>query len=858
MFTLENAVRAWKRNLAKDQNLEDTYIRELEAVLRDEVADLVRMGASEEEAFGRASAAMGETREIGREFAKVRSPLGRGRGLRFLPALPASYVRLALRKIRRQKGYSAVNIAGLAIGLACCLLITLWISAELDYDRFHAKSDRLFQVLAHGTNPNNPSNPILLGPFLESGVPEIERAVRYEGLGSSLVRYGEKILPGVSVQAVDPGFFQVLSFPFSKGDPASALEDPSHIVIGADMASALFGEDDPLGKTLFIDNKSFLVAGVMQPIPKRSTVEFDAAVHFRHRLLALEADGIKPSWGVWSANTFILAKPGVSAASLSAKIENVVKDNDPGEDARLSVIPFRERRLFFTNIRQYLTLFAAVAAFILVMACLNFINMSTARAALKAREIGIRKVSGANRGNLVAQYLGESLALSLLASLLAVGLARLALPWFNTLSTTRISLEAGRFLPAILELALVAGIGAGLYPAVLLSSFKPAQVLRGRLGSSGKGAGLRRGLVVFQFGLTILLMIGTAAVDKQLRYIRNKDLGYDRDRLLAVSLPGESRSRIEVLKETLLREGAVAQITGTAAGMANLSWSSGTADWPGRNPSFEVLTFNNYVDWDFQETFGTALRSGRFFSRDFPADGEGYVINEAFERLMGSGSAVGKTLTYWKRTGPIIGVLKDFHFQSLQSQIQPLVLMLRPEQANLCYLKIPEGDRPAALERIGTVWKKVMPEYPFQYRFMDESLDTFYRTVRQTGRMADTFTILAVFIACLGLLSLASFMTERRAREVSIRKVMGASTPSILLLLTRELAGGVLLANVIAWPAAYFIMNNWLEQFAYRATLGAGIFALSAAAALILALLTIGVQTLKTALRPPASALRTE
>jgi hypothetical protein len=234
------------------------------------------------------------------------------------------------------------------------------------------------------------------------------------------------------------------------------------------------------------------------------------------------------------------------------------------------------------------------------------------------------------------------------------------------------------------------------------------------------------------------------------------------------------------------------------------------------------------------------------------------VINEAFERLMGSGSAVGKTLTYWKRTGPIVGVLKDFHFQSLQSQIQPLVLMLRPGQANLCYLRIPEGGRTAALQRIESVWKDVMPEYPFQYRFMDESLDSFYRTVRQTGRMADTFTILAVFIACLGLLSLTSFMTERRAREVSIRKVMGASTPSILLLLTRELAGGVLLANLIAWPAAYFIMNNWLKQFAYRTTLGAGIFALSAAAVLLLALLTIGVQTLKIALRPPVSALRTE
>lgn len=856
MFNLENAVREWKRNLAKDRNLEDTYIHELEAVLRDEVADLVRRGASEEEAFRRASAAMGETREIGREFAKVRPP--RGRTLRFIPVLPASYVRIALRKIRRQKGYSAVNIAGLAVGLACCLLITLWISAELDYDRFHQNGERLFQVLAHGTNPNNPSNPILLGPFLESGVPEVERAVRYDGFGSGLVRYGEKILPGVSIQAVDPGFFQVISFPFLKGDPATALEDPSHVVIGADLASALFEEDDPLGKILIIDNQSFLVSGVMQPIPERSTVEFDAAVHFRHRLLALEAGGVKPSWGVWSANTFILAKPGISAASLSAKIENVVKDNDPGEDARLSVIPFRERRLFFTNIRQYLTLFAAVAAFILVMACLNFINMSTARAAGKAREIGIRKVSGANRGSLIAQYLGESLALSLLASLLAVWLALLALPWFNTLSTTRVALEAGRFLPAILGLALFAGIGAGLYPAFLLSSFKPIQVLRGRLGSSGKGGGLRRGLVVFQFGLTILLMIGTASVDRQLRYIRNKDLGYDRDRLLAVSLPGESRSRVEILKEALRREGAVAQVTGTAAGMANLNWSSGTADWPGKNPDLNVITYNNYVDEAFLETFGVSLRSGRFFSKDFPADGEGYVINEAFERLLGSGSAEGKTLTYWKRTGPIIGVLKDFHFQSLQSQIQPLVLMLRPNQANLCYLRIPEGGRTAALQRIESVWKDVMPEYPFQYRFMDESLDSFYRTVRQTGRMANTFTILAVFIACLGLLSLASFMLERRAREVSIRKVMGASTPSILLLLTRELAGGVLLANLIAWPAAYFIMSKWLEQFAYRTPLGTGIFVLSAAAALLLALLTIGVQTLKAALRPPASALRTE
>ncbi|MBN1938418.1 MAG: ABC transporter permease, partial [Candidatus Aminicenantes bacterium] len=372
------------------------------------------------------------------------------------------------------------------------------------------------------------------------------------------------------------------------------------------------------------------------------------------------------------------------------------------------------------------------------------------------------------------------------------------------------------------------------------------------------GGGLRRGLTVFQFGISIFLIIGTAVIGRQVHYLQNKDLGYDKDRLLAVSLPDESSARIEVLKNALRREGAAARVTGTASNMANLNWSSGSASWPGKNPDLKVITYNNYVDEDFAETFGVSLRAGRFFSKDFPADREGYVVNESFERLLGEGSAVGKTLVYWKNPGPIIGVLKDFHFQTLQSQIQPLVLMLRPEQVNLCYLRIPEGGRPAALERIGAVWKEVMPEYPFQYRFVDEALDSYYQTVRRTGRLADTFAVLAVFIACLGLLSLASFMTERRAREISIRKVLGASVPSILVLLTREFTVGVLLANILAWPAAYLITNRWLSQFAYRAPVGAGVFALSAAAALVVALLAVGVQTLRAALSHPAKALRTE
>ncbi len=774
------------------------------------------------------------------------------------PAMFVSYLRSAWRSLTKHKVFSFINIAGLSVGLACCILISAWIAVERGYDGFHENGSRLYQVLVNGSQPDNPSTPFPLGPALEAEIPEVERAVRFDSLGPVYMRYQERTRFETDVVAADPAFFRVFSFPFADGDPDRALADPASAVISSEVAAGLFAGENPLGKTIQLDGRDFKVTGVLAASPGPSTLGFQVAVPFQQRIEAAEAAGLRLSWGNWIPNTFLLAKPGIDAASLGAKIETFMLQKAPQEEASLSLIPFPKRRLFFSNIGQYMTLFGLIAAFVLAIAVINYINLTTARAVVRSREIGLRKVVGARRRNIIGQVLGESLFLAVFSVGCGFGLAFLALPWFNTIAPSQVVLDPIRLLPALAGLAVLTGLAAGFYPSLVLSETKPLQALRARGRFGGARGRLRQGLVVFQFLLSILIIIGSMVVFRQVRFMRNKDLGYDRQHLLALSLPAGAGDPYEILKEKLRGQPGIRDVSGTAANMTNLRMSTSSVDWEGKDPGREILVSINETDYDLDTTFGFAMASGRFFSREHPSDEQGVVINESFERLMGGASAVGRAVTLRKERRVVLGVVKDFHFQSLRTRIEPLALTVRPDHVNLGYVRLSGDGGSGSLERIRTVWESVFPDYPFRYRFVNETLDSFYAMVRRTGQMAAGFLVMALFIGCLGMLGLSSFLTEQRSREIGIRKILGASRPSLLLRLNRESLACVLLANVFAWPAAYWVMRDWVGQFAYRIRFGLDVCLIAAVIALGAALLAVGVQTYKAASRNPIASIRYE
>ena len=782
-----------------------------------------------------------------------------------------NFIKIALRNIKKHKGYSFINIAGLAVGMACCLLITIWVLDELSFDRFHDKASNLYRVEENqdysGREYHVNVTPYPLGPALKAEIPEIEEATRYVWAGGKLLRYKDMAFFENNIRAVDPSFLDMFAFPLVQGSKETALESPYSIVISEEMKKKYFGSDDPLDQTININNEyDFIVTGVLDTLPHNSILQFDFLIPYEF-LKATKATN--ESYGSNSIQTFVRLQDNVTEAQTNEKISDFLKTHGPQKATTLILMPFTRIHLhaYFGWERdpgaiQYVYIFSIIALFVLFIACINFMNLSTARSANRAKEVGLRKVVGAQKRHLIRQFYGESVVYALIALLFAVLIVSLLLSVFSRLAGKNLTWNVAGLGPLLLGLVILTiftGFVAGSYPALFLSTFQPVKVLRGGLKSGAASSLFRRILVVVQFSLSILLIIGTTVVYKQLNYMKNKSLGWDKEQLLYVILRGDTGNSYEALKTELTKDARIVGVTASSHLPTDIGSNSGGADWDGRDPELNVLIGNSSIDFDYIETLKIEMAEGRSFSKEFPADmSTSFIVNEEVAKIMDKDSVVGERFNFMGRNGTIVGVMKNFHFQPVRSQIEPLALAIVPEYFQVMLIRLAAGDLSASIDYLKDTWNRIVPHYPLEFTFLDERVDRLYRTEERIGTLLKYFAVLAVFIACLGLFGLASFTAEQRTKEIGIRKILGASVSKITVMLCREFFVLVLLANAVAIPAAYFLMKNWLRGYAYRTELSGIVFLAAMALALAVALITVSFQSIRAALANPADSLRYE
>jgi len=782
-----------------------------------------------------------------------------------------NYLKVTFRNILKHKGYSFINIAGLAIGLTCCLLITLWVLDELSYDKFHEKAPYLYRVEENqdysGRNYHVNVTPYPLGAALKEEVAEIKDAVRVVYPGSVLMRYGGKVFFESNARAVDPSFFHMFTFPLLSGDKNTVLNAPNSLVINEDIAEKYFGQENPIGRIITINNQhEFTVTGVMQNFPHNSILQYDMLIPYEF----LKKNGeTNEHFGSNSIFTYVELHENTSMAQTNEKIVGFIKGKEQRSSTDLELMPFTRIHLhaYFgyektAGAIQYVYIFSIIAAFVLLIACINFMNLATARSANRAKEVGLRKVVGALKRHLIRQFYGESIIFALVSLLIAVILVSLLLSAFGNLAGKELSWGVtgiGWILVGLAAITLFTGLVAGSYPALFLSSFQPVKVLKGSLKSGPGSAMFRKILVVIQFSLSILLIIGTTVVYNQLNYMKNKKLGWDKEHLVYIPLRADIRDSYKTLKTELLKDSRILSVTGTSQLPSHLGSNSGGANWDGKDPEMSTLIGFNSVDFDFCKTLKIEMAEGRAFSEEYPADlSRTFIVNEEVARIMGKDSVVGERFSFVGVNGTIAGIMKNFHYQPVRENIEPLALIVAPGRINYMMIRIPPIDINTSLQLIENTWNRVVPDYPFDYRFLDERFDAMYRAESKMGTLLRYFAVLAVLVACLGLFGLASFTAEQRTKEIGIRKVLGASVAQISLLLCREFFLLVLLANFIAWPLAYYFMSGWLKGYAYSTGLGLVVFISAMAIALVVAIVSVSFQALRAALANPAEAIKYE
>jgi putative ABC transport system permease protein len=783
-----------------------------------------------------------------------------------------NYLKVALRNIRRHKGFSFINIAGLAIGLACCLLITIWVLDELSYDKFHENATNLYRVEEDQHYSGRIFyvyvTPYPLGPALKAEIPDIIDATRVVWTGGVLFKYEDNTFFEDNGRAVDPSFLKMFTYPLVKGDKNTALDSPFSAVMSENLAEKYFGKEDAIGKVITLNNQyEFTVTGVMENVPHNTELQFDFLVPYE--ILKRTGQTREEDFGSNSIFTFVQLADGTPAEQVNQKIFGFIRTKNPESRTDLRLMPFTKLHLhqYFgyekgAGAIQYVYIFSVIAFIVLLIACINFMNLSTARSANRAKEVGLRKVVGAMKGHLVRQFYGESVVYAFIALIIAVGIVLLLLPAFSNLASKELSWSVAgieTILIGLLGITLFTGFVAGSYPAMFLSSFQPARVLKGGLFSGSGGARFRRVLVVVQFALSILLIIGTVVVYQQQNYIKNMRLGWDKEHLVYIPLRADTKKSYNALKQDLIQNPLVLNVTGTSQMPTHIGSNSGGAQWEGKDPELQILIGFNSVDFDFIETLKIEMADGRSFDKEYSSDrSRSWIVNEEVAQLMDKESVIGERFSHVGVDGTIIGVMKNFHYQTLKNKIEPLAIAVDTEDLNYMIVRIPPEQVSTSLGFIENTWKRVIPTYPFEYRFMDERYDMMYRTEQRIGTLLRYFAVLAVFVACLGLFGLASFMAEKRTKEIGIRKVLGASVTQITRLMCREFFLLVIGANVIAWPVAYFVMRTWLESYAYRADLGFFVFLGAMLLALFVAILSVGYQAVRAARANPADSLRYE
>jgi predicted permease len=782
-----------------------------------------------------------------------------------------NYVQIALRNLRRHKGYSFINVAGLAMGMACCVLILVWALDEVGTNRFHDKADSIYVVRTtqhYGSKTVTGTGSVpALGPALKAEYPEVSNAARVQnGQAEHLLNYGDRAFRE-PVQMADAGIFEIFSFPLVRGTIRDLFAGPGVMVLSESAAQRMFGGEDPLGRTVTLDKTyEFRVAGVMRDIPRNSTIRFDVWVPFELAPRLYNRPQYLSTWTNMAFQTYVETAPGTDIAALNGKIKDRIRRSDPRTILEPSLYPFRDLYLKIWGGMETVRIFSAIALLILAVACVNFMNLATARAARRAREVGLRKVVGAGRGQVMRQFFGESLIFTFVSLFLSFLLIALVLPAFAALTGT--TLTMGDFLrPSVLAgiglVALIAGVLAGAYPAVILSSFRPGTVLRGAPGSGPRGSVFRKVLVVFQFALSGALIVGSIVIFGQVRYMKTKSLGFDRDHLLYLRLEGALLNDIDAVKQELLRLPGVRSATAAAHSPIGIYNNGSGWDWEGRDPNVDPLVTYFGVDPDFLDTFGMRLARGESFRPGGKVMAPDVIINENFARLIGSADVLGKRLSQGEFQLRIIGVVEDFHFTPVDREIGPIMIYHDPTYRALqayrfLFLRLDPNNVPATLASIERSVRARNPGYPFEYRFLDEDFDRLYRSVEREMGIVRTFTLLAILISALGLFGLAAYTAEQRRKEIGVRKVLGASIPGIVALLAGEYARWVLIANVVSVPVSYVLMKGWLKNYAYRIPLDWGIFAGAVAATLVIAQLTVIGQAVRSARTNPADVLRNE
>lgn len=785
-----------------------------------------------------------------------------------------SFLKFALRNIRRHKGYAALNILGLAVSFACVFLIVLRLQEEVATDKFHEKGDRLYSVMRHSTFGGNlsttPSMTKPLAAYMRDNYPEVEDAALLGWETRSLLsREGEAFR--THGRWAGQAFFRMFSFPLIKGDPNTVLQKPESIVLSEASAIRFFGEDwalrdDVLGSYITLNNRIDLeVTGVFEDVTPLSSFDFEYIVPIEE---FIARNDWVDQWDNNGLTLFATLVPGTNLAAFNDKIAEVIDEHQDSYDSEVFLYPFQDRYIYsnWENGVQsggrilYVRLFGIIGIFLLLIASINFMNLATARSAQRAREIGVRKTVGASRWTLAAQFLGESIVKVLFAFALSVLLLVILLPGFNALTESSATVASIQPLVwfQLLGIALGTGILAGSYPALYLSGFSVTGVFDQRTTASGKGSGLRRALVVLQFSLSIILIVGTITIYRQLDYIMSKDLGLDRENVAMVRLEGAVEEQFDSFKQRALQIDGVQSMTRSNNNPLQIGNDTIGVQWEGKDPDDNQLFWNAAVGYDFVQTMGIKMSAGRAFSRDFGSDSTNYIVNWKAAEAMGMEDPVGQQISFWDVPGTIVGVMEDFHLSSMYRPITPVIFRLRPDNTGIIFMRI-AGDRTRpALDEFGKLYSEFNPEYPLNVRFMDEQYEEYYSSEQMIGSLAGVFAIIAIFIACLGLFGLASYTAEQRTREIGIRKVLGASVPSVVTLLSREFLILVGIAFGIGAPIAWFLMNQWLDLFAYRTELTMGVMALTAFLTVSIAWLTVSYQAFRSALANPVNAIRSE
>jgi putative ABC transport system permease protein len=771
-----------------------------------------------------------------------------------------NYLKIAFRNLVKHRVYSFINIAGLALGMACCILILLWVQHELSYDRFHKNNDRLYlcvNQLDHGWSSTSPWS---LAPTLKIDFPEIDKFTRFNNR-DMLVHYGNQSYYE-NVGFVDPDFLEMFSFPMTKGDPASALTVKESAVISEKVARKYFNNEDPIGKILSVNHNMHLaVTGVIKNVPTNSTLTFDMLVPVKN----IGEERIS-TW-YWETTAFVLLRENTAVNGLRTKIAGTTKKYDKRVENKTllnDLRPFSQSHLYGLNEAGpilYVYIFSGVAIIVLIVACINFINLITAKASARSKEIGVRKVVGAGKNHILWQFYGEIFLLSMIAFVLALALVVFILPTFNLFTQKQLSLDffGNPFLVAgSVSIILLTTVLAGSYPALLLSSYRPLNIIKESSPGGLKKSTVRWILVVIQFSVSIILIVTTTAMNRQMDYIRNKKLGFNREQVLSIPMNDGFRKQYEVVKNRLLQYPGIIKMT-AATGSPNAIGNVNPVRWEGSDPNkYEYI---NYVavDYDYIETFEIKMAEGRSFSKEFSTDRRNYIVNQAAVDFMKMSSPIGKMFSIWNNEGRIIGVVKNFHSRTLRNEIVPVVMTFNQYvPLSTAFIRVSPDNIKSTLAEIEKTWKEFVPDYPFHYEFLDDQFRRQYTDEEKVKTLFQCFSGLAIFISFIGLFGLATFMVQRRTKEIGIRKVAGATVFNIIGLVLKDFAKWLLLATCIAIPVGFYIMNTWLGNFAYHADITWTIFAGASLMVFMIALLAISWQAIRAATANPVEALRYE